>query len=213
MCPRLLVCACTWVCTQIRYTHVCEPVCVSYREDKISGCYPGCSSTELCLIARCREPTWGPPGADRWAAYWSHEPCYLRYADKPSIYLTHWGRVTHLCVGKLTSIASDNGLSPGRRQAIIWTNAGIFLIGTLGTNFSEILIKINTFSFQKMRLKVSSAKWRQCCLGLNVLSSVSMCSTFVMYMNTQIHATFRPECIQLFARIINCTVVRETNQN
>ena len=53
--------------------------------------------------------------------------------------LTHWGRVMHICVGKLTNIGSDNGLSPGRRQAIIWTNAGILLIGTLGTNFSEIL--------------------------------------------------------------------------
>ena len=30
---------------------------------------------------------------------------------------------------------SDNGLSPGRRQAIIWTNAKIFLIESLGTNF------------------------------------------------------------------------------
>ena len=43
--------------------------------------------------------------------------------------LTHWGRVTHKCVSKLTIIGSDNGLSPGRRQAIIWTNAGILLIG------------------------------------------------------------------------------------
>ena len=33
--------------------------------------------------------------------------------------LTHWGRVTHICVGNLTIIGSDNGLSPGRRQAII----------------------------------------------------------------------------------------------
>ena len=32
--------------------------------------------------------------------------------------LTHWGRVTHICVGKLI-LGSDNGLSPGRRQAII----------------------------------------------------------------------------------------------
>ena len=48
--------------------------------------------------------------------------------------LTHWGRVTHICVGKLSIIGSDNGLSPDRRQAIIWTNAGILLIGTLGTN-------------------------------------------------------------------------------
>ena len=84
-------------------------------------------------------------------------------------YLTHWGRVTHICVSKLTIIASDNGLSPGRRQAIIWTNAGILLIGTLGTNFSEILIEILTFSFTKMRLKVSSAKRRPSCLGLNEL--------------------------------------------
>ena len=29
---------------------------------------------------------------------------------------------------KLTILGSDNGLSPERRQAIIWTNAGILLI-------------------------------------------------------------------------------------
>ena len=83
--------------------------------------------------------------------------------------LTHWGRVTHICVDKLTIIGSDNGLSPGRRQAIIWTNAGILLIEPLGTNFSEILIGIQIFSFKKMRLKMSSAKWRPFCLGLNEL--------------------------------------------
>ena len=53
----------------------------------------------------------------------------------------------HICVGKLSIIGSDNGLSPGRRQAIIWTNARISLIGPLGTNLSEILIGIQTFSF------------------------------------------------------------------
>ena len=84
--------------------------------------------------------------------------------------LTHWGRVTHICVGKLTIIGSDNGLAPGRRQAIIRTNAGISLIGPWGTNFSEILIEILTFSFKKMRLKVSSGKRRPFCLGLNELS-------------------------------------------
>ena len=82
---------------------------------------------------------------------------------------THWGRVTHICVGNLTTIGSDNVLSPDRRQAIIWTNAGILLIGPLWTNFSEFSIKIPTFSFKKMRLKVSSAKWRSFCVGLNVL--------------------------------------------
>ena len=45
--------------------------------------------------------------------------------------LTHWGQVTHICVGKLTNIGSDNGLSRGRRQPIIWTNAGILLIEPL----------------------------------------------------------------------------------
>ena len=55
---------------------------------------------------------------------------------------------------KLTIIGSDNGLSPARRQAIIWTNAGILLIGSLGTNFSEISIGIQTFSFKKMHLKM-----------------------------------------------------------
>ena len=85
--------------------------------------------------------------------------------------LTHWGQVTHLYVSKLTSIASDNGLSPGRRQAIIWNNAWILLIGPLGTNFSEILIKIHTFSLKKIRLIMSSAKCRPFCLGLNELKA------------------------------------------
>ena len=86
--------------------------------------------------------------------------------------LTHWGRVTHICINKLTIIGSDNGLSPGRRQAIIWTNAGLMLIGPLETNFSEISIEILTFSFKKTRLKVSSAKRRPFCLGLNVLTKI-----------------------------------------
>ena len=83
--------------------------------------------------------------------------------------LTHWGRVRHICVSKLTIIGSDNGLSPGRCQAIIWTNAGILLIWTLGTNFNEILSEIHAFLFKKMHLKMPSAKWHPFCLGLNVL--------------------------------------------
>ena len=83
--------------------------------------------------------------------------------------LTHWGRVTHICVRNLISIGSHNGLSPDRRHAIIWTNAGILLIRTLATNFSEILGKIHSFSFKKMHMKMSSAKWRLFSLGLNEL--------------------------------------------
>ena len=80
--------------------------------------------------------------------------------------------LTHICVSNLTIIGSDNGLSPDRRQAIIWTNAGILFIEPFGTNFSEILIEILTFSIKKMRLKVSSGKWRSFCFGLNVLTSI-----------------------------------------
>ena len=52
-------------------------------------------------------------------------------------FLTHWGRVMHICVGKLIIVGSDNGLSPHRRQAIIWTNAGLLSIGPFRTYFSE----------------------------------------------------------------------------
>ena len=60
--------------------------------------------------------------------------------------LAHWGWLTHICISKLNIIGSDNGLSPDRHQAIIWTIAGLLLIGPLGKNFSEILIEILTFS-------------------------------------------------------------------
>ena len=79
---------------------------------------------------------------------------------------------------KHTNIGSDNGLSPGRRQAIIWANAGILLIGPLETNFSEILIETCTFSFKKMHLKMLSGKWRPFCLGLNVLKVATTYETY-----------------------------------
>ena len=114
---------------------------------------------------------------------WNHRPLFVQHNKLMKITtkktsklcarpLTHWGGVTHICVSKLTIIASDNGLSPGRRQAIIWNNDGILLIWPLGTNFSEILIEIHSFSFKKMHLKMSSGKWRLFCLGLNVLIEV-----------------------------------------
>ena len=81
--------------------------------------------------------------------------------------------MTHICVSKLTIIGSDNGLSPGRCQAIIWTNAGILLIRTLWTNFSENLSKIHTFSFKKMHFKMSYANgvyfaWAAMCLVYSI---------------------------------------------
>ena len=96
-------------------------------------------------------------------------------------WLSHWGRMTHICVSKLTIIGWDNGLSPGRRQAIIWTNAGIFLIRTSGTNFSEIINEINSFSFSKMNLKMASAKWRLFGLGLNELMAGKQLNNYSDY--------------------------------
>ena len=105
--------------------------------------------------------------------HWYHRGSFAMRDNMRAIRrLTHWGRVTHKCVNKLPIIGSDNGLSPGRRQAVIWTNAGIVLIGTLGTNFGEILIEILTFSFKKIHLKMSSGKWRPSCLGLNELKEI-----------------------------------------
>ena len=83
----------------------------------------------------------------------------------------------HIYVGNLTIIDSDNGLSPGRRQAITCTNVGILLIGPLATNCGEMLIEIHTFSFKKIHLKMSTGKWRPFCLGLNVLISHTLIST------------------------------------
>ena len=85
--------------------------------------------------------------------------------------LAHRDWVTDICVNNLNIIGSDNGLSPGRCQAIIWTNAVILLMSPLGTNFSEVLTEMYIFSFTKVHLKMSSGKWRPFCLGLNVITS------------------------------------------
>ena len=85
--------------------------------------------------------------------------------------LNHWGRGMHICFSKLTIIGSHNGLFPDCNQAIIWKNAGILQIGPLGTNFSEILIENQIFSFKKMHLKIVIC-W-SFCLGLNVLKHMS----------------------------------------
>ena len=69
--------------------------------------------------------------------------------------LIDWGPVTHIYVSNLTGIGSDNSLLPGQRHVIIWTDAGLLLIGPSETDFNEILIKNHTFSFKKIYLKMS----------------------------------------------------------
>ena len=80
----------------------------------------------------------------------------------------YWGRVTHICVGNLSIRGPDNGLSPGRRLAIIWTNDEILLITPLEINFSESLFEFHTFSVKKLLLKMSYAKWRPFFRDLNM---------------------------------------------
>ena len=88
---------------------------------------------------------------------------YLR-----SLVLTHWGQVIYA--------------SPGRRQAIIWTNVGILSIGPLGTNFSDVFIEIHTLSFKKTHFKMSPAKRRSFCCGLNVLKQpLPSCVSFFWF--------------------------------
>ena len=79
--------------------------------------------------------------------------CFEQCYSSALWFLTHWGRVTHICVDKLTIIGSDNGLSPGRCQTTIWTNAGILLIGT---NFSEILIRIQENALENVVCEMAS---------------------------------------------------------
>ena len=69
------------------------------------------------------------------------------------------------------NIGSGNGLVPPGNKPLpepiltqfSVTNAKLLSIGPLGTNFSEILIKLRNFSFTKMHVKISSAKWQPFC--------------------------------------------------
>ena len=115
------------------------------------------------------KPLWVESIGHWWIPNKRCQQCSAQLENVLILTLTHWGRVTHICVGKATIIGSENGLSPGRRQAIIWTNAGKLLVATLGTNFNEILIECYSFSFKKMHIKISSGKWRPSCLCFNVL--------------------------------------------
>ena len=67
--------------------------------------------------------------------------------------------MTYINVSKIIIIGSDNGLSPGRRQTIIWTNVAILLIEPFGIKVSDILIEINVFLLKKMHSEMLSAKW------------------------------------------------------
>ena len=86
----------------------------------------------------------GPTGP-RWAPCWPHEPCYLGiFQIIFQMYLLE-RKYIHDLKFHWDLFGSGNGLSPGFRQAIIGTNAGILLIWPLRTNFNEMLIVIHAF--------------------------------------------------------------------
>ena len=114
------------------------------------------------MTSSCYEPT-------RKCFHLMTSSCYEPCSTTVKCWLTQWGRVTHICVGNLNVIGSDNGLSHGRRQSIIWINVGVLLIGPLGINFSENKFEMQPFSVKQMHRRMSSSKWRPFCLGLNVL--------------------------------------------
>ena len=65
-------------------------------------------------------------------------------------------RVTHICVGDLTIIASDNGLPPGRCQAIIqcWNIVKLTLSNKVQWNVNRnSFIFIQDNAFEKCRLR------------------------------------------------------------
>ena len=124
-----------------------------YNAGTIHRLLHGLSLMALGLSVVCE--TWPPMNGQ-------HHPIVIDMFNSSS--QAHLSLVPHIYASaNLVSIGSDNGLSPRRYQAIIWTNAGILLIGPLGTNFSEILIKRQNFSFTKMQLKVLSVMWRPFC--------------------------------------------------
>ena len=73
--------------------------------------------------------------------------------------------VPHICVSESGQHWVRLCLFAYSAQAISKTNTGFLLIIPLGTNINEILIKFQNFSFTKMHLKISSAKWRSFCPG------------------------------------------------
>ena len=127
------------------------------------------------LTSHCLNQCWLTTSQVLWHSQecnftWNDQDIYIFDMCLEMTNLTHWGRVTHIhvCVSKLTTIISDNGLLPALCQANIWTNAGILLTGPLGTNFSEILIEIYTFSVKKMHLMAILSR-PQCVKDTNAL--------------------------------------------
>ena len=98
---------------------------------------------------------------------WFMNRIYLRYSNSlfKVGHWNYWGRVTHICVSKLTNIGSDNGLSPGPRHAIIWSSTVISSIGPMETKHQwnhnrNLYIFIQYYAFGNIVCKMASILFR-----------------------------------------------------
>ena len=97
----------------------------------------------------------------------------LYFYGRYQLIVAEWRIQAHI-----TTIGSDNGLAPGWRLAIIWTNTGILLNEPIGTNCSEIKIKTHTYSFKKLQLEMPSRNLWQFRLCLNVLTHIGLATPY-----------------------------------
>ena len=117
--------------------------------------------------------------------------------------LTHWGQVMHIYVSvNYTIIGSDNGLSPVRRQTIIWTNDGLLSIRPLGTCFIEISLEIQKFSFKNMHMKMLSAKMMAILSRPQCVSSVCDIVFFISNWICTLYFRWVLKCIMVVAKCI-----------
>ena len=107
-------------------------------------------------------------------------------------YLTHWGWVLDMCISKLTIIGSDNGLSSGQHQAIIWTNAGILFILTLGTTSREIVNEIHNIYSRK-------CIWKCCLFSFNNFFRLTTKETLKLYIINPLWGYKGPLMWELFS--------------
>ena len=119
-----------------------------------------------------------------------------------------------ICASKLTIIGSDNLLSLVRRQAIIWTNDGVFLIRTIRTKFSELLGEIHTFFIQKYcigkhRLRNGGNLFRPHCVNGVSACEVTLRSmdTYTTWINCELIITTKQSATKPYANLIYSDVI------
>ena len=105
--------------------------------------------------------------------------------------LPHWGRVTHICVSELCHHCFRWCVLIGAKHFLNqWSDN---VNWSLGTNFSEILIKVCRFSFTKMHFIMSSVKW-PFCLGLKVLTGICAANLDTAIADSLLWAVITPVC-------------------